>query len=159
MTNCKKITTKGNPCKNKVFGDTEFCKLHTPVPESESPVKSKYTTIGDGNFEYQGTRKVIKIRLVSKESQTQFLQMMTDHFGKDYSDVFIDYENGLSQDKLVPVNWSGLPPFENDPDEWGILMVYVQTQEQWDWFMNNTKNHKPSETKYSCWYPVKPQEK
>ena len=33
----------------------------------------------------------------------------------------------------------------------------MQTQEQWDWFMDNTKNHKNSPHTYSVWYPDKPQ--
>ena len=180
MTNCKKMTTKGKPCKNKVYCDSEFCKLHQtksepkenknqePKPKKkQKKVSSKCNVIlGDGSFKLipknkkgKPKSKIIKVRMVTTESQTQFLQMMTDKFKKDYTKLQPFYENGLSTDKLIPVNWTGLPPFENDPSPWGVMDVKVQTQEQWDWFMNNTKNHKNSDDTYSVWYPDKPQEK
>ena len=180
MTNCKKMTTKGKPCKNKVYCDSEFCKLHQtksepkenknqePKPKKkQKKVSSKCNVIlGDGSFKLipknkkgKPKSKIIKVRMVTTESQTQFLQMMTDKFKKDYTKLQPFYENGLSTDKLIPVNWTGLPPFENDPSPWGVMDVKVETQEQWDWFMNNTKNHKNSDDTYSVWYPDKPQEK
>jgi len=108
-----------------------------------------------GNGEYN--QKIIKVRMISPDHEKQFLQMMTDQFGKDYTKHKLTYENGKSQDDLLNVNWTGLPDFENDPNQWGIIEVKVETQEQWDWFIDNTKNHANSAHRFSVWYPNKPQ--
>lgn len=114
----------------------------------------KTIIVGDGKY----SGKSLKIRFTSDQTKDSFLKKMSDEFGKDYTKEECFYENGLSQENLINVNWTGMLPFENDPNEWGIIEVKVETQEQFDWFKNNTKNPRPSKNIHSCWYPDKPQE-